>query len=1069
MKARVSTAAGVVSVGLAMAASAADGLTAARLRCEYRVDPRGIDEAAPRLSWIVESGQRAQRQTAFRVLVADDAERLGRDEGDLWDSGKTAGDDTTCIVYAGQPLASGQACFWKVKVWDRDGRESPWSPPARWSMGLLRPADWKAQWIGFDRTRPGALPDAPFEGARWIWFAKDPSPAAPQGKRAFLATLQLPAGEEIARADLLVTGDDSYTLNLNGMRVAVSEPGGETFRKAAQLDVKRFLVPGDNEVRAVVDNAVESPAGLLVKLTVETAGGKTVTRVTDDSWLATDKPAAAATNRAAWSACRVIGDYGIAPWGRIKAAGIVMPPAAYLRTGFTTGKPVARAMLYASAFGWFDVHLNGRRVSDEWFNPGWTDYRRRVYYRAYDVTALLRPGVNALGAVLSDGWYSGYIGWYGQRDHYGAKPRFLAQLEIEYADGSRETVASGPGWKAAIGPVQGSDILMGEAYDARKEIAGWDAAGFDDSAWSAADTGAERSPVLQAHPGPPVVTVREFRAQKVTEPKPGVYVLDLGQNFAGVVRLQVRGEPGQAITLRHAERLNPDGTIYTINLRGARATDTYLCRGGGVETWTPRFTFHGFQYVEVTGLKTKPGPETVVGLALSSDTPDAGAFECSDPMLNRLRSNIYWTQRMNFIDIPTDCPQRDERLGWTGDAQVYVRTATLNADVQSFFTKWLVDLEDAQREDGQFPKVAPVLVTDADGGPAWADAGVICPWTVYEVYGDRRLLERRYESMKRFIEFCRSRSTPEGLPPSKYHCYGDWLSIQASTPKDVIYTAYFAHSARLVARAAEVLGQAEDQAKYEALFEKIKAGFRGAFIQPDGRIKGDTQAGYVLALASDLVEGDLAKKAAQYLGEDIEQRGHLSTGFIGTKDLMLVLAKIGRNDLAYRLIHNETFPSWGFSIKHDATSIWERWDGWTPEKGFQTPGMNSFAHYSFGAVYQWMVENIGGIRNAGPGYREIVLAPEPGGRLASARVGYDSIRGRIESKWARKEGRFELDATIPANTMATIVLPAKAGATVTEGGQPVEKADGIRVLGAAGDRMRLAVGSGRYRFTVEGP
>jgi alpha-L-rhamnosidase len=608
---------------------------------------------------------------------------------------------------------------------------------------------------------------------------------------------------------------------------------------------------------------------------------------------------------------------------------------------------------------------------------------------------------------------------------------------------------------------------MGETYDAREELAGWDRPGYDDGRWDAVDVGAELKPAVQAHPGPPVRTFAELKARAITSPRPGVYVLDLGQNFAGVPRLKVAGRPGQAIQLRFAERLNPDGTLYTTNLRDARSIDTYTCRGDGVETWEPRFTSHGFQYAEIRGLEAPPAADTLVGVALSSDTPVVGRFECSDPMVNRLHSNITWTQRANFIDIPTDCPQRDERLGWTGDAQVYIRTATLNADVQAFFTKWLVDLEDAQRADGQFPMVAPLKVAGDDGGPAWADAGVICPWTLYDVYGDRRVLARHYDAMTRFIAFCEGRSTPDLLPPGRFHAFGDWLSINAQTPREVIYLAYFAHSTKLTAQAAEVLGKGEDAARYRDLHARIKAAFNRTYVADDGRIKGDTQAAYVLALAYDLLDADRAKLAARHLVADIENRGgHLSTGFIGTKDLMLALAKIGRNDVAYRLLLDDTFPSWGFSIKHGATSIWERWDGWTPDQGFQDPGMNSFAHYSYGAVYQWMVENIGGIRSDGPSYKKIVIAPQPGGRLTHAAVAYDSIRGRIESRWRRDGDRFELAATIPANTTATVLLPAAEGATITEGGRPLADATGVEFVRREDDRVILAVGPGRYRFTV---
>ena len=407
-------------------------------------------------------------------------------------------------------------------------------------------------------------------------------------------------------------------------------------------------------------------------------------------------------------------------------------------------------------------------------------------------------------------------------------------------------------------------------------------------------------------------------------------------------------------------------------------------------------------------------------------------------------------------------------MGWTGDAQVYIRTATLNCDVQAFFNKWLVDLVDGQRPDGQFPMVAPVKVAGDDGGPAWADAGVICPWTVYQVYGDRRLLERQYPSMLKFVDFCRKRSTSELLPPTRYHCFGDWLSIGADTPKDVIFTAYFALSTKLTAEAAEVLGKTEEASHLHSLYQQIKAAFNKAYVSGDGRITGDTQACYVLALAVDLVDGERARQAARYLVEDIEKHNnHLSTGFIGTKDLMLVLSKIGRHDVAYRLLFNDTFPSWGFSIKHGATSIWERWDGWTPEKGFQDPGMNSFAHYSFGAVYQWMVENIGGIKSDGPAYKQILIEPQPGGRLTHAETSYQSIRGQIATSWIKEGETLSLDASVPANTTATVILPASGPEAITENGRPLDQSGGVKVESSAAGRIVLKIGSGHYTFVTK--
>ena len=765
-------------------------------------------------------------------------------------------------------------------------------------------------------------------------------------------------------------------------------------------------------------------------------------------------------------AIRVVGDYGCKPWGKLTIIRRFAPPACYLRTGFQADKPVRRATLYASALGIFDLELNGRRVADEYFNPGWTDYTKRVYYRAYDVTGLMRQGDNALGAILADGWYSGFIGFFGQREHYGKSPRFLGQLAIEYADGSTAIVASEPDWKASTGPTGVSDFLEGEEYDARRELHGWSEPGFDASAWNAVDLGAELKPVVEAHPGPPVTVYEEFRANEDHRAEAGRLCARPGAKLGRrrAIEGQRRARPEDhpplrrtAQSRRHDLHGEPPHRGRPISISAAALVRRSGSRGSPtMASSTSR----------LTGLRQPPTPETVVALAMSSDTPVVGRFECSNPMLNRLHSNVYYTQRSNFIDIPTDCPQRDERLGWTGDAQVYIRTATLNTDVQAFFTKWLVDIEDGQCADGQIPMVVPVKVAGENSSPAWADAGTVCPWTIYEVYGDRRVLERLYGLMARFIEFCRKRSTPELLPPKDFLCFGDWLNINAATPPEVICTAYFAYSTRLTARTAEVLGKSDDAAKYRKMFEQIKASFNRAYVTADGRIKGDTQTCYVLALAFDLLDPPQQKLAAKHLVDDIQRRGwHLSTGFIGTKYLMLVLTKIGRPDVAYRLLLNDTFPSWGFSISR-ATSIWERWDGWTPERGFQTPSMNSFAHYSFGAVYQWMVENIGGIRNDGPAYKQILIAPKPGGGLTWAKVGYRSIHGQIESDWKIEGGRFLLDVTIPANTTATVSIPAAKASEVTESEQAIEAAEGVKLLRVEDGAAVLAVESGTYHFAA---
>jgi alpha-L-rhamnosidase len=717
------------------------------------------------------------------------------------------------------------------------------------------------------------------------------------------------------------------------------------------------------------------------------------------------------------------------------SAARTLPPAKYLRKDFVLNSTIKSATLKTSALGWYEIRLNGKRVGNDYFAPGWTDYNKRVYYNTYDVTDMVKGGGNAIGAVLTDGWYAGYIGYKGERNHYGKNPRVMAELTLSYTDGTTEVIATDASWKASTGPIIEADILMGEVYDARLELPGWDAAGYDDTTWKAVDVTKTLAAKIEPYPCETVKVFREIKPISVNEPKNGIFVFDMGANFAGFARLKVKGDKGTRITLAFGERLLANGTILKANLRSARAEDAYICKGEGVEIWEPRYTFHGFQYVSVTGYPGTPDKESITGIELTSSTKVVGAFECSDNRLNELYRNIVQTQRANFIDIPTDCPQRDERLGWTGDAQAYVRTACLNMDVQKFFGKWLVDLTDAQLPDGDFPKVAPMRVTGGSGGPAWADAGIICPWAIYEVYGDKGVLEKHYDAMAKFMSF-REKSMTDYLPPAKFHCFGDWLCVGPNTPKDVIFSAYTAGDAQIMSKVAAVLGKTADVEKYNELYANIKAAFNTAYIEPDGKIKGDSQTAYVMAIWFDLVDGDMRKKAEEHLIRKIKDAGwHLATGFVGTRDLMHVLSKIGRNDVAYRLLFTDTYPSWLFPVKNGATSIWERWDSWTPEKGFQNAKMNSFSHYAYGAVGQWMFENIGGIRSAAPGYKKIVIRPIMTEQLDWAKVSYESIRGTVAVQWNRTGSSVELHVEIPPDTLAEIFVPGADKPVEVTGGK----------------------------------
>jgi alpha-L-rhamnosidase len=1045
--------------------------TVRHLRCEYRHNPLGIGVAEPRLSWEMGDARRGAKQTAYQVLVASTAEKLAADEGDLWDSGRVSTDQSTQVVYTGKPLVSRTACHWKVRLWDADGNASTYSKPAMWSMGLLKPNDFKAQWIG---TRGAMYPDAAgeeksptFDGCTWVWAAEKGVNArqqAPAGTRYFRNTVALPTDKHIHRARFLIAVDDSMELFINGKPVSA----GAGFSAPQLVDVTNNLHPGDNCLAVAVTNSGPSPAGLTGKLVVTFEHGHPLVCVIDGSWKSALKAEAnwnaAKFDDSRWPAAVQIAQIGDTPWGKLTA-----PTPKHLdgcplfRKEFAVKGDIRRATIYGSALGIYRLYVNGKPVGDDYFTPDWTDYKKRVYYNTYDVTKLIRAnGPNAIGGILGAGWYAGGVGWQQMRGHYGDKPRLFAQLEIELADGTIQTIGTDASWKTVFGPYLEGEFLAGETYDARKEISGWAAPGLKDPAWQPVAVGHFSAapgwtPNLEAFPGVTVQQTGVLHPVKITEPQPGAFVFDMGQNFAGFAQLKVRGPAGTKIVLRFAEVLNPNGTIYTTNLREARVTDTYILKGHGEEVWQPRFTFHGFRYVEVKGYPGKPSKDAITGIAINSKVPLVGSFECSSPMVNQLYKNIVWTQRSNYISVPTDCPQRDERLGWMGDAQTFVRAATYNADVAAFFTKWLVDVDDAQGPTGDFADVSPRIVDPAGGVAAWADAGTICPWTIYQVYNDQRLLGKHYAAMVRWVEYCRKNSKDLLRPAAGF---GDWLSIKADTPLDVIATAYFAYSTNLTAAAARKLGKQDDARKYEELFKQIKAAFNKAYVAADGRIKGNTQTCYVMALWFDLLPAEKRPAAVRYLVADIKARGtHLSTGFVGTSVLMPTLSANGQTPVAYQLLLNDTFPSWGFSIKHGATSIWERWDGWTPEKGFQDPGMNSFAHYSFGAVARWMFQTAGGIDMAEPGFQRLVIRPQPAPGLTWVKASYHSPHGRIATEWKTENGKLTLAVTIPANTTATVYLPKSdpANQTVSEG---------ITFLRNEGSESLFAIGAGQYRFSV---
>jgi len=756
-------------------------------------------------------------------------------------------------------------------------------------------------------------------------------------------------------------------------------------------------------------------------------------------------------------------------------------PVPMLRREFKLSGPVEQARAYVTAHGLYEVYLNGQRVGDQLFTPGWTSYNKRLQYQTYDVTPLLKTGANAVGALLGNGWYRGNLAWENRRNIYGDRLGLLAQIDVIYKDGRRETIASDAGWKASTGPILLSEIYHGETYDARLEKAGWAAAGFDDHAWSGVKVAAQGKDTLIAPAGPPVTRIQELRPVKIFTTPGGDTVADMGQNMVGWVRLAVEGPAGTTVTLRHAEVLDKDGNFYTANLRKARATVQYTLRGGTREAFEPHFTFFGFRYVAVAGYPGTLTPESLTGIVVHSAMAPAGELETSKPLVNQLQHNVVWGQKGNFLDVPTDCPQRDERLGWTGDAQVFSPTAAFNMDVAGFFTKWLGDVAADQYGDGSVPHVIPnVLPVNNARRPAgaagWADASVIIPWTMYIGYGDRRILEQQYDSMAKWVGYEKSRAGDDLIWDGDFH-FGDWLAYAAppgearaypgaTTGTDLLATAFFAHSTDLLARTARILGKTEDAARYAQQFSRIKEAFVREYVTTTGRVGENTQTAYAVALQFDLLPEELRAAAAKRLAEDVRRRKHLTTGFLGTPYLCHVLTRYGYLDEAYLLLNREDYPSWLYPVKQGATTIWERWDGQKPDGTFQDVGMNSFNHYAYGAIGDWMYRVMAGIDTdeAEPGYKHILIQPRPGGGFTDVKASHETPYGKVSSAWTRKDGTLDLRVEVPPNTRATVRLPQAQLASVTEGGQPLAGASGIGGPRQDGDAVVVEVGSGAYRF-----
>lgn len=754
--------------------------------------------------------------------------------------------------------------------------------------------------------------------------------------------------------------------------------------------------------------------------------------------------------------------------------------APLMRKEFSNGKKIKAATAYITAHGLYEAQINGKRVGDAYLTPGWTSYNKRLQYQAYDVTGLLKQGANAIAVTLGDGWYRGNFSFDHRRNIYGKDIALLFQLEVVYADGTTATIASDASWKSSTGAIRSNGIYQGEIIDARMEKNGWTVAGYDDKSWTAVKTADFPKNILIATYNEPIKKHETLATIKVITTPKGEKVIDFGQNLVGWVKLKANGKAGDKITVSHAEVLDKNGNFYTENLRNAKAQAVYTLKGNGEETFEPHFTFFGFRYIKVEGIAGELKPEDFTAIALYSAMQQTGSFTSSDTLINQLQHNIEWGLRGNFLDVPTDCPQRDERMGWTGDAQAFFRTATFLRGVNNFFTKWMKDVAADQTKSGSIPHVIPNVLGDGgwgDGGSAgWADVSTIIPWEMYVVYGDKRILENQYPSMKAWVGYMQSQSTNDLWNKGSH--FGDWLFYTmaddndgnaAITNKQLIAQCFYAYSTQFLINAANELGKADDVATYTALLQKIKTAFLKEYTTPNGATMSNTQTSYVLALHFDLFPEELRQQAADRLVNNIKQYGnHLTTGFLGTPYLCHVLSRYGYSDVAYTLLLQKTYPSWLYPVTKGATTIWERWDGIRTNGDFQAITMNSFNHYAYGAIGDWMYRVMVGFDTDkdAVGYKKIRIQPHVGGKFTHASASYETQYGKLSSGWKIQDGKLILNAEVPANTTATIYIPATAATDVLENGQRLPLLKDIQVVGKEKEYVVVKVGSGKYEFST---
>lgn len=1046
------------------------------LRCEQLRNPQGVDQPTPRLSWNLFSEQRGTRQTAYQVLVASSPALLENDKVDLWDSGRVESSECILVEYQGKPLQSHQHCYWKVRSWDQNNHASEWSKPADWLMGQLLPDDWAGDWIGIPVPKKLEY----LAGCDWIWHNEgDPITAAKPGDVYFRRAFTIPENANINRAIYRIAADDSVKIYLNGRDLG--SRGGPNSTK--ELDVTHRLLPGRNVLAALATNGGDqpSPAGLIAWLQVEFDDREPLVIVSDGQWKSSEieqqawnAPEYDDTN---WAKVKVLGPVGMKPWGPVRHAEDRQLPARHLRKEFRTAKQVKRAVVSYSGLGLSELYVNGQRIGDQVLSPAMTEYPQRLPYVTRDITAALQQGENALGIVLGNGrFYAPRSEVYARMPTFGS-PMLNLRLQIEHTDGTHREIVSDSTWRVTDnGPIVANNEYDGESYDARKELTGWNKPGYDDSEWQRVQVFPAPLAAMSAEAIDPIRITQTLNAVSVKEVEPEVFVFDFGQNMVGWCRLKVTAPAGTTLRLRHAETVDFTGKLALANIRTAQATDYYTCSGRGEEVWEPRFTYHGFRYVELTGYPGTPPRNTLVGCVVHDDLAKVGHFECSNPLLNQVYQNVVWGFRGNYRSVPTDCPQRDERQGWLGDRLEVARGESYVFNVAAFYTKWLRDIRDAQQPSGSLPDVAPAHWPTYTDNVVWPSAAVLLPQIIEEQYGDTAPIAQQYESSKRWLEYMHQFA--EGGLISR-DSYGDWcvppedpLLIHSADPArktntTLLASAFFAYDHQLMHRYAKQLDRPNDARHFADRAKEIRNAVNDKFLNHQaGQYDNGTQTSSVLPLAFELVPPAHRDAVADCLITNVEQKnsGHIATGLVGGQFLLKTLTEIGRADLAYAIASQEDYPSWGYMASQGATTIWELWNGNTAD-----PAMNSGNHVMLvGDLLSWLYEDLAGIAPdpANPGFKHIVMRPHPVDGLDFVKASHRSPYGWIKSEWRKSDGEFTWLVTVPPNTTATLRIPANSVEQVSESGTRLSEAPHVELQGVEEQRVVVKLASGSYQFSV---